>query len=139
MTRSSGRAVRHLVGTAVGWGGLPEDEALYLNVEPGLPVGRYELHVGTVPVDGFWSVSVYDAAGYFVRNDRDAYSVNIVTADRDADGGVTVSFGEGDADDGRPNLLPITDGWNYLVRLYRPRQEVLDGTWRFPTIGPAAS
>ena len=28
----------------------------------------------------------------------------------------------------------VTDGWNYLVRLYRPRPEILDGTWTFPTI-----
>ena len=41
--------VRHLLGTAVGWGGLPEQEAFYLNVEPGLPVGAYELDVGRGP------------------------------------------------------------------------------------------
>jgi hypothetical protein len=23
-------------------------------------------------------------------------------------------------------------GWNYMVRLYRPRKEILDGTWKFP-------
>ncbi len=23
-------------------------------------------------------------------------------------------------------------GWNYTVRLYRPRKEILDGTWKFP-------
>jgi hypothetical protein len=34
----------------------------------------------------------------------------------------------------RPNCLPIMDGWNYIVRLYRPRSEILDGTWSFPTI-----
>ena len=32
--------VRHLVGTASGWGGLPEQEAFYLNVEPGTTRGR---------------------------------------------------------------------------------------------------
>ena len=31
--------------------------------------------------------------------------------------------------DDRPNSLPIMEGWNYLVRLYRPRREVVDGTW----------
>ena len=41
--------VRHLLGTAVGWGGLPEQEAFYLNIEPGLPVGRYELNVPPGP------------------------------------------------------------------------------------------
>jgi hypothetical protein len=24
------------------------------------------------------------------------------------------------------------DGWNYIVRLYQPRQEILDGKWQFP-------
>lgn len=46
--------VRHLIGTAAGWGGLPTSEAVYIGVDPRLPVGRYELTVGDVPVDGFW-------------------------------------------------------------------------------------
>ena len=33
-----------------------------------------------------------------------------------------------------PNCLPIMDGWNYTVRLYRPRPEILDGSWTFPSI-----
>jgi hypothetical protein len=28
-------------------------------------------------------------------------------------------------------------GWSYLVRLYRPRAEVLDGRWTFPEAKPA--
>jgi hypothetical protein len=31
-----------------------------------------------------------------------------------------------------PNRVPILKGWNYMVRLYRPRAEVLDGRWKFP-------
>jgi hypothetical protein len=27
-------------------------------------------------------------------------------------------------------------GWNYMVRLYRPRQEILDGAWKFPEAQP---
>jgi hypothetical protein len=123
-------AVRHLIGTAAGWGGLPDAEATYVGVFPNLPVGTYDLTVGDVPVDGFWSISVYNAAGYFEPNDRDAYSVNSVTAIPDDDGSITVHLG-GCADD-RPNCLPIMDGWNYAVRLYRPRPEVLNGDWTFP-------
>ena len=123
--------VRHLVGTAVGWGGLPQSEAIYLGVDPELPVGEYTLTVGDVPVDGFWSVSVYNADGFFEPNDRNAYSVNNITADRNDDGTVTIHFG-GDGD--KPNLLPIMEGWNYTVRLYRPRPEAIDGSWTFPTI-----
>ncbi len=123
--------VRHLLGTASGWGGLPDDEAFYVNVEPGLPVGEYELTVGEVPVDGFWSISMYNAEGYFEPNDAGRYSVNNVTGVRGADGSITVRFG---GDTSAPNALPLTEGWNYLVRLYRPRPEVLDGSWTFPSI-----
>jgi hypothetical protein len=126
--------VRHLLATAAGWGGLPDREARYVGVEPGLPVGAYRLTVHDVPVDGFWSVSVYNADGYFEPNARGAYSVNNLTAVRNDDGSVTVHFG-GDGD--LPNLLPIVDGWNYTVRLYRPRPEILDGSWTFPALEPA--
>ena len=98
--------IRHLVGTAAGWGGLPDAEARYKSVEGG-PVGEYKLTVRDVPVDGFWSISVYNADGYFEPNDRNAYSVNNLTATRNDDDSVTVHFG---GDDDRPNLLPITRG-----------------------------
>ena len=99
-------------------------------MEPRLPVGSYELTVGDVPVDAFWSVSVYNAAGYFDPNDRGVVSINSVTAARNDDGSITVRFGDGEL----PNTVPIMDGWNYAVRLYRPRPEILDGTWTFPSI-----
>jgi hypothetical protein len=122
--------VRHLLGTAAGWGGLPETEAFYLNVDPQLPVGEYDLHVGDVPVDAFWSISMYNRDGYFEANDLGAYNMNSLTAARNDDGTVTVRFGT-DPTRGA-NYLPITDGWNYIVRLYRPHAEVLDGSWTFP-------
>ena len=126
--------VRHLLATAAGWGGLPDHEARYIGVEPRLPVGEYTLTVGEVPVDGFWSISVYNRDGYFEPNERGAYGVNSLTAIPNDDGTVTVHFG---GDDDRPNLLPIMDGWNYTVRLYRPQPEVLDGSWTFPAVEPA--
>jgi hypothetical protein len=127
--------VRHLIGTAAGWGGLPESEAYYVNVHPELPVGEYELTVSDVPVNAFWSISLYNADGYFEANDQNSNSLNSLTATPGDDGSVTVHFGGCGGD--RTNCLPIMDGWNYLVRLYRPRKEILDGTWTFPTIEPA--
>ena len=124
---------RHLLGTAAGWGGLPTTEATYIGTNPGLPVGQYELRVpDDVPVDAFWSISVYNADGYFEPNPVGVYSVNSITGARDPDGSITVRFGDHGTDS--PNQIPLTEGWNYLVRLYRPRPEILDGTWSFPRL-----
>jgi len=125
--------VRHLLGTAWGWGGLPEEEAYYLNVEPNLPVGAYQLTFRDVPVDGFWSVTVYNKDGFLDPNDQDAYSVNNLTGTANDDGSFTIHFG---ADPESVNNLPIAEGWNYSVRLYQPRQEILAGTWKFPVPAP---
>jgi hypothetical protein len=125
--------IRHLIGTAAGWGGNPDKDATYLSFAPAGNDGNtvYRLNVpGNVPVDAFWSISVYNADGYFQKNDAGAYSLNDITAKKAADGSVAVQFG---GCDGKvPNCLPITKGWNYTVRLYRPRSEILDGTWNFP-------
>jgi len=128
--------IRHLLGTAWGWGGLPQDEAYYLNVEPNLPVGAYKLTFRDVPVDAFWSVSLYNKDGYFEPNDQDAYSVNSLTGTPNQDGSFTIHFG---GDSKSVNYLPIAEGWNYTVRLYKPRKEILDGTWSFPDVKPVKS
>ncbi len=89
--------------------------------------------VKDVPLDGFWSVNVYNARGYFEPNSANAYVVNSVTGKKGADGSVTIQFGGDPATAGDGvNVLPITPGWNYMVRLYRPRKENSDETWRFP-------
>jgi hypothetical protein len=128
--------IRHLVGTALGWGGNPDKDAIYLNVTVPNNDGKtvYSLVVRDVPVDGFWSVSVYNAEGYFQKNPFDAYALNNVTAKKSADGSIAIQFG---GRDGKvPNCLPTTPGWNYTVRLYRPRAEILDGSWKFPDPQP---
>lgn len=126
-TRAEVDPVMHLLGAAGGWGGLPEYEATYISVDEGLPVADYQLRLKDIPVDAFWSVSLYNAAGYFEPNALGVNSINSLTAAPDDDGGVTVSFGEHPA--GRPNALPIMPGWNYTLRLYRPQPAVLNGTW----------
>jgi len=128
--------IRHLIGTALGWGGNPDKDAFYLNVTPPNNDGStiYRLDVKDVPVDGFWSVSLYDAEGYYEKNDLNAYSLNNLTAKKGADGAVNIQFG---GCDGKvPNCLPIMKGWNYTVRLYRPRAEILNGSWTFPEPQP---
>jgi hypothetical protein len=123
--------VRHLIGTAGGFGGLKEEDAIYLNKVPQNNDGKtpYALTVKDVPVDAFWSVIVYNKEGYFEAPTATT-SVNSVTAKKNADGATTIHFG---GDSKASNYLRIMPGWNYMVRLYRPRKEVLGGTWKFPT------
>ena len=122
--------VRHLVGTASGWGGLPEREAVYyLETEP-RQVGRFAFTLEDVPVDGFWSLTVYNRDGFLEKNPFDSYSINNLTAVANEDGSVTINL----APDGQGlgNHLYVMDGWNYALRLYRPRPAVLNGAWSPP-------
>ena len=123
--------VRHLIGTAAGWGGLPTTEAAYVGAGPHDGPGDYELTLSDVPVDAFWSISVYNAEGFFEKNSWDRYTVNSVTAVPDTDGSVTVRFVTGEPTE--PNSIPVPTDWNYLVRFYRPRAAFFDGTWTLPT------
>ena len=129
--------VRHLIATATAWGGNPDKDAIYLNVTPSKNDGTtiYKLDVKDVPVDGFWSISVYNAEGYFEPNRLNAYTLNNITAKKSGDGSVAVQFGG--CDGNIPNCLPIMPGWNYMVRLYRPREEIRNGSWSFPEARPS--
>jgi len=130
--------VRHLITAASAWGGNPEKDALYLNVTPTRNDGEtiYKLSVKDVPVDGFWSLSLYNTQGYYEKNQYDAYTLNNLTAKKSTDGSVAIQFG---GCDGKiPNCLPSMRGWNYMVRLYRPRAEILEGKWTFREAKPAS-
>ena len=74
--------IRHLLGTAFGWGGLPEQAAVYVNVMPDQNDGTvaHTVTVKDVPVDGFWSITLYNDKGFMEKNDLDAYSYNDVIA-----------------------------------------------------------
>jgi len=128
--------VRRIAAAASGWGLNPDKDAVYLNVFPERNDGKtaYRLVVREVPVDAFWSVSAYTADGFYKPNDLNAYSINSVTGSKAADGSITIQFG--DCVKQTPNCLPVTPGWNYMVRLYRPRTEILEGSWSFPVAQP---
>lgn len=128
------KETRHLIGAAFGWGGLPTYEVVYESKTASLHLGKYQLTVKDVPVDGFWSISIYNAAGYFEENAFDSYSINSVTAEPNDDDSYTINFG--DCSDGLKNCLHIMEGWGYVVRLYQPREEIQNGEWSFPEPRP---
>ena len=130
--------VKFYVASCSGWTGVPEPtEALILQGAPSRNDGEtpHTLTVREVPVDGFWSVTVYDRDLAIVKNDHDAYIVNSVTAERSDDGSVTIHFG-GDPD--QPNFICTPPGWRYLVRLYGTREAIADGSYQFPRPQPVA-
>jgi hypothetical protein len=131
--------VQHLLASAAGWGGNPREAAVYAAGAPAANDGKmvHRLTVRDVPVDGFWSISIYNAGGFFQKNKHGSYSLNNLTAKPNDDGSFTIELG------GKPttkaNWLFTPPGWNYLVRMYKPRQPVLDGTWQFPEPQPVGA
>lgn len=132
-TQSETDPIRQLVGVAAGYAGNPEEDAFYFNLNPPKNDGKtaYSVTLKDVPVDAFWSISLYNEKGYYEPNKYNSYNVNSVTAKKNEDGSATINFG---GDPSQPNFLYIMPGWNYMMRLYRPHQSVLDGTWKFPEL-----
>ena len=124
--------VQHLIGSAAGWGGNPQRGAMYFNFSPEKNDGKtpYTLTMPKdVPVEAFWSVTLYNKDGFFTPNKLNAYSYNSVTADKNDDGSVTIHFG---GDPKSKNYLPIEDGWNYVIRCYLPSWQIVEGNWTPP-------
>ena len=122
----------HLMASSYGWGGNPPRGAKYVGVVPEKNDGKtaYTLTMPKdVPVQGFWSVTVYNKDGFFTPNELNAYSVNNVTGKKNDDGSMTIHFG---GDSSVSNFLPITEGWNYVVRLYLPGTAAIEGDWNPP-------
>lgn len=128
--------VHFLVGGIAGWAGLPARGAIYLvdAVDENDGKTPYAVTAKDVPVDAFWSITVYNADGYMEPNDLGRNNYNNVTAAPNEDGSITIHLGN--CDDGRVNCIPVTPGWSYAVRLYQPRDEILEGSWTFPEIEP---
>ena len=127
----------HLIGTAIGWGGNPRIRGATIKASirrrmTARPSIRLTLK--DVPVDGFWSISVYNAKGFFEKNSLNAYSLNNLTAKPNPR---LIHRSVRRLRKDAPNCLPIMKGWNYTVRLYRPRKEILDGSWKLPEAQPA--
>ncbi len=125
--------VNFLIFSAIGWGGLPNQNTIGIMGEVEKNDGTpYSVTAKNVPVDAFWSIIVYDEKGFIPENEMKAYSYNNVTSKPNEDGSITINFGA--CEDGRVNCIPVSEGWNYTVRMYEPREEVLNGIYKFPEI-----
>lgn len=125
--------VAHLLGVAGGFGGLPENLAYYTQevVEKNDGDHEYFINVRDVPINAFWSVTVYDKYGFLFP--LDSVSINSYRALPNEDGSFTIHFSN---DNSRINNIHISDEWNYCVRMYEPQQPIIDGEWDFPKAEP---
>lgn len=124
----------HTVATIAGWGLLPPENAMYQVVNIGLESDKkYIVTVPSdVPVKSFWSISIYNAKGYFEKNDLDAYTLNNVTAKKNADGSCTIRLGAWAKGEDNVLPLPAEKGFYHQWRMYGPEKPILEGKWSFP-------
>jgi hypothetical protein len=125
---------------------IPVQEAFLVDASPSLTpadrwikaepqeAGHYTLMLADVPVDAFWSITVYNRDGYLEPNPYGSYSLNSVTTQAD---GSTYVLNLAPEPAGLANHLYVMDGWNCGLRLYRPRAAVLEKSWIPPTPQPA--
>jgi hypothetical protein len=102
---------------------------------------RYMLHLPELPpVEAFWSLTMYDAHDFFlVANAIDRYSIGDRTPGLQyaADGSLTIYLQKDSPDaDKESNWLPTpqTGAFRPILRLYQPKQPVLDGSFRLPPV-----
>ena len=120
----------HLLGTAVGWGLLPDVNARYIAYAPEDGTGTcYKANYKVPPFNapGFFSITMYDAEGWMF-NEKAILNKNNITFNED--GSFDANFGE--CGNNAKNNLPITKGWNFVMRVYEPKLDQLE-TYKLPT------
>jgi hypothetical protein len=90
------------------------------------------------PVNGFWSMTLYNKEHFFHPNDLERYSLGTknTTLQRNQDGSLTLYAGAtSPGDDKESNWLPAPDGpFSLYIRAYWGKETILDGTWQPPKI-----
>jgi hypothetical protein len=136
--------------TAIGLGANRPQDAIYpvgqvdADGKPFDAANRYVMHfpAGQLPpVNGFWSLTMYDGQYFFVPNKLNRYTLSARNAlKHNADGSVDLYL---QADSPGParqaNWLPTTQGGKFIpmLRMYWPKEtppSILDGTWKPPPV-----
>jgi hypothetical protein len=125
---------RHLAAAAA-WGLFPEWDATYLNYSGNHDANVCHKATYQVPENkAFWSITVYGKDG-FMKHDNNI--INSTNAKLNPDGTFTVFYGPPEGCGDVPNRLDVSEGWNFLMRIYRPGASVLDGSYSLPAATPA--
>jgi len=139
--------MKRAIVAMVGLGANQPEDAIYpllLSDVDGNPIegmNQYVLHFSQdemPPVDAFWSVTMYDNAGFQVANELSRFAIG----DRDeltynTDGSLDIYIQhESPGKDKESNWLPSPSGGllGVTMRLYAPRPEALDRRWAPPPV-----
>jgi hypothetical protein len=125
---------------------LPEDAIYPLNLadDTGKPLdgeGAYVLHFDKdtmPPVDAFWSVTLYDDAGFQVPNNLNRFAVSSwMPFKYGSDGSLDLYIQNATpSTDKEANWLPAPPkgAFNLTMRLYAPKSDALTGKWNPPMV-----
>lgn len=142
--------VARATGTQVGIGANSREEAMYPILDKdahGQPLDAsqhsYTLHFARgqlPPVNAFWSITMYDLPKQLlVKNPINRYLINspmLPQLKTDPDGGLTIYIqADSPGKDKESNWLPAPQGpFVAFMRYYWPKQSLLDGQWKTPSI-----
>jgi len=92
----------------------------------------------TPPVDGFWSLTLYNDIHFFYPNDKGRYSLGTKNKDlvMNDDGSLTI-YVQNEAPEGKKekNWLPAPkENFSLYIRAYGPKESALDGSWTPPKV-----
>lgn len=90
------------------------------------------------PVNGFWSITLYDKSHFFYQNELKRYSLGTKNKSLkyNKDGSLTVYFQhERPAEEFVSNWLPApADKFAVTIRAYWPQESIINGEWNAPGI-----
>ncbi|MEQ1941627.1 DUF1254 domain-containing protein [Mesorhizobium sp. VNQ89] len=135
--------------TAIGLGAnRPEDAVYPTSLKPSLVESYDGAHKYTMrfekgqlpPVEGFWSLTMYDEQMFFIANPINRYSMSVRTNPTyEPDGSLIIYIqNESPGADKEANWLPAPKGkFHLMLRLYYPSPKdpsILDGSWTIPLV-----
>ena len=142
-----GNYLYRMAGAAFGIYGNTAAEAIYPGSDvdsTGQPLtgaDKYTYHFASgqlPPVNAFWSLTMYELPqSLLVANPMNRYLINSPMESsliKDPDGGITLYLqNESPGPDREANWLPAPTGpFQVVLRLYWPKPDALNGTWKAP-------
>jgi hypothetical protein len=139
--------------TAIGLGANRPQDAIYPTAEvdtegkPYSGANKYVMHFNKgemPPVNGFWSLTMYNGEYFFVDNPLNRYNVSSRSKFKpNPDGSIDVYIqNESPGKDKEANWLPAPkEKFILMLRLYWPKEEapsIIDGSWKIPPVNQAS-